>query len=79
MMNQQETDQKIQKKKPQLNSYIKYSTLAFQMGGIIVAGVLLGSWLDKRNANETPWFTIGIGLFSIFAALYLTLRDFLKK
>lgn len=78
-MSEKETDRENQKKKPQLNTYLKYSTLAFQMGGIIVAGVLLGSWLDKRSANETPWFTISIGLFSIFAALYLTLRDFLKK
>lgn len=78
-MSQKETDQKSQKKKHQLNSYLKYSTMAFQMGGIIVAGVLLGSWLDKRSQNEKPWFTIGIGLFSIFAALYITLRDFLKS
>lgn len=76
---QKETDQQNQKKKPQLNAYIKYSTMAFQMGGIIAAGVLLGSWLDERFESKTPWYTIGVGLFSIFAALYITLRDFLKS
>ena len=78
-MNQQETDQKNQKRKPQPNPYVKYSAIAFQMGAIIAAGVLLGRWLDERAVNETPWYTLGIGLFSIFAALYLTLRDLLKK
>ena len=77
-MSQQETDQKNQKKKPQLNPYLKYTSIAFQMGAIIALGVLLGQWLDEQAANETPWYTLCIGLFSIFAALYLTLRDLLK-
>ena len=78
-MSQKETDQENQKKRHQPNPYIKYSGIAFQMGAIIAVGVLLGQWLDERAANETPWYTIGIGLFSIFAALYLTLRDLLKS
>lgn len=61
-----------------LNSYIRYTAIAFQMGAIIGGGVWLGSWLDERQGNETPWYTIGIGLFSIFAALYLSLKDLLK-
>ena len=65
--------------KPPLNSYIKYTAIAFQMGAIIATGVWLGSWLDEKNQNATPWYTIGIGLFSIFAALYLSLKDLIKS
>lgn len=67
------------KKEQQLNQYIKYSAIAFQMAGIIGAGVWLGHWLDARYRGKTPWFTIGIGIFSIFVALYISLKDFLKK
>ena len=67
------------KKEQQLNQYIRYSAMAFQMAGIIGAGVWLGHWLDERYRSKTPWFTIGLGLFSIFVALYVSLKDFLKK
>jgi F0F1-type ATP synthase assembly protein I len=49
------------------------------MAGIIGGGVWLGYWLDGRYNTQTPWFTIGIGLFSIFVALYISLKDFFKK
>lgn len=70
---------KPQEKERQLNLYIKYSAIAFQMAGIIGGGVWLGYWLDGRYNTQTPWFTIGIGLFSIFVALYISLKDFFKK
>lgn len=49
------------------------------MAVIIAAGVGLGYWLDEKFANTTPWYTIGIGLFGIFAALYISLKDFFKN
>ncbi len=67
-----------QEKRPRPSPFLKYTGMAFQMGLIIAGGVILGSWLDGQYVNETPWFTISIGLFSIFAALYLTLRDLIK-
>ncbi len=76
---QKEEEKKVPKKERQLNQYIRYSAIAFQMGGIIGLGVWLGYWLDGRYNTQTPWFTIGIGLFSIFVALYVSLKDFLKK
>ncbi len=61
-----------------LKAVMKYSGMAFQMGIIIAGGVFFGSWLDKRAEHETSWYTIGIGLFSIFVALYVSLKDLLK-
>lgn len=59
-------------------NYMKYSGMAFQMGGIILFGVWVGKKLDERFSTSTPWFTIGLALFSVFAALYIVLKDFMK-
>ncbi len=75
----QPTEKAPPEKERQVNVYIKYSAMAFQMAGIIGGGVWLGYWLDQRYNTKTPWFTIGIGLFSIFVALYVSLKDFFKK
>ena len=58
---------------------MKYSGMAFQMGIIILIGTYAGTWLDKRFQTETPWFTVILALLSIFAALYLTLKDLFTK
>jgi hypothetical protein len=76
-----------QKKQPKgkkdplpLNPYLKYSTLAFQIGGIIILGVWLGDWLDAtyRPQAETPVYTIIFSLLFVFIALYVSLKDFIK-
>ncbi len=59
--------------------YMKYSGMAIQMGAIILLGVWAGMKLDERLGTETPWFTVGMSLFSIFAALYIALKDLFKK
>lgn len=66
-------------KKPPLNDYVKYTAIAFQMVAIIALGTWVGYWLDQKYETETPWFTIAIALLSVFAALYLTLKDFIGK
>ena len=60
----------------QTKSYAKYSGMAFQMGIIILLGTLLGQWLDTK-LQTAPYLTILLALFSIFAALYIALKDFL--
>ncbi len=59
--------------------YMKYSGMAIQMGAIILLGVWSGRKLDERFQSDTPWFTVGLALFSIFAALYVALKDLFKK
>lgn len=63
----------------QPNPFLKYSTMAVQMAAIIGLSVYAGSKLDAKYATKKPWFTMGLSLFGIGAALYLTLRDLLRK
>jgi F0F1-type ATP synthase assembly protein I len=76
---QEEEDSKKEEIRKGAQSYMKYSGMAIQMGVIILAGTYLGTWLDERFQTKTPWFTVGLALFSIFAALYVTLKDLFAK
>ena len=76
---QNKEDEKDKTRKGTQN-YMKYSGMAIQMGVIILVGTYAGTWLDRRFQTDTPWFTVGLALLSIFAALYITLKDlFVKK
>lgn len=61
-----------------LNKYLEFVNIAFQMGIIIAAGVLLGIWLDKKFPNDFSGFTIGISLLGVFIALYQVIRRVIK-
>ena len=62
------------KKKKQLSSYIKYSSLTTQMAVIIASGTFFGDYLDKKHTSDTPVYTIILSLLSIFLALYWVLK-----
>lgn len=64
------------KKRKQGHNYMKYSGMAFQMGAVILVGVFIGKKLDAYFETE-PYLLIVMALFSIFAALYTTLKDLL--
>jgi F0F1-type ATP synthase assembly protein I len=64
---------------PKVNPWLKYSNLAFQMIGVIVSTALVGKYLDKWLNTSFPLFTLVLVLFGVFAALYLVLKDLLKK
>lgn len=61
-----------------LNKYLEFVNIAFQMGIIIAAGVLLGIWLDKKFPNDFSGFTIGVSLLGVFIALYQVIRRVIK-
>lgn len=65
-------------KKPALNPVLKYSGMAFQMIGIIVALTFVGKFLDHSFETQFPVFTLVFVIFSVFAALFLTIRDLIK-
>lgn len=65
--------------KSQRNNYMKYSGMAFQMGIIILIGTLIGQKLDARYQTEKPYITIVFALLSIFAALFITLKDIIRN
>ncbi|MDY0101645.1 MAG: AtpZ/AtpI family protein [Lentimicrobium sp.] len=72
-------------KKPQQNknqnysSYARYSALAIQAGVIIFAGTFGGYKLDAYLNLKFPIFTLVLSLLSVFAAIWLLIRDVLKK
>ena len=62
-----------------VRNYAKYSGMAFQMGIIILIGTFIGKKLDAYFQTERPYLTIFLALLSIFTALYVTLKDLIKK
>lgn len=73
-----ESNNKSSGKKKQPNAFIKYSSMATQMAVIIVAGALGGIQLDKYLETQTPWFTGGLTILSVFLAMYFAVKDLLK-
>ena len=69
---------KEEKPKKQLNNYAKYSSLAFQMVAIILAGVFGGIKLDELVALEFPLFTVVLSLVAVVLSMYYAVKDFLK-
>ncbi len=76
--------EKNQKKLPEnkgrkgIQDFAKYSGLAFQMIAIILVMTWIGTKLDKYLSLNTPIFTVIFSLLGVFAAIYTSLRDFLK-
>lgn len=63
----------------QPNLFLKYSNLAIQMGLIIGLSAWGGQKIDEHYKNTTPVFSIILGLSGVIAALYLVLKDFIKR
>lgn len=72
--NPEESDRKPVRRSTE---YLKYSGMAIQMGVIIFLGTFGGQKLDEHFQFETPWCTLAGALLGIFAAFYLTLKDFI--
>jgi F0F1-type ATP synthase assembly protein I len=62
-----------------MQNFTRYSGIAFQMIGIILITTFGGIKLDKITGWETPVFTIVLSLLGVFAAIYVSIKDFLKK
>ncbi|MBI5218317.1 MAG: AtpZ/AtpI family protein [Bacteroidia bacterium] len=69
----------IQKSKKQLNDYARYSGIAFQMIAVVLLGVFVGIQLDKWVHFKFPVFTVVLSISSVFIALYLVLKDLIRK
>ncbi|RLD39024.1 MAG: ATPase F0F1 [Bacteroidetes bacterium] len=70
---------KTNKQKKDLNAYVKYSGLALQMGVIIGVGMFGGVQLDKLTSWQFPLFTLILSLASVALAIYIAIKDFIKK
>lgn len=72
-------NQEKKPKSPTNNSYLKYSGMAIQMAVIITLGVFGGKKLDQFLNLKQPIFTLLFSLLAVFAAIYISIKDFLKK
>lgn len=69
------------KKKPPLNSFIIYSSMAFQMGIIIFGSAYGGVKLDEYTKAQQyieadfPVFTLAFTILGVVIAMYLFLKD----
>ncbi len=65
-----------QKPAKQLNPYLRFTSVAFQMGATIYLGNLLGKWLDTKYDKDF-WESI-ITLFAVFLAIYQVISQVIK-
>ncbi|TAH41078.1 MAG: AtpZ/AtpI family protein [Bacteroidetes bacterium] len=70
---------KTPKKKQPDYSYMRYASMGTQMLVIIGLGVFGGYYLDKYLELKIPVFTLVLSLSSVAIAIYLSIKDFLKK
>lgn len=79
MESQKKPPQKKQDHNSQLNQYIRYSGLGFQMLAAILIGLWLGMKTDAWLGMEQPVFTIIFILTSIIASLFILIRGLPKS
>jgi ATP synthase protein I len=70
---------KITKKKNQLDNYIKYSSLAFQMGATIAFFAWVGVQIDEWQSTKEPYYTVAFSLLGVFLSLYLVIKGLLNE
>jgi F0F1-type ATP synthase assembly protein I len=51
-----------------------FIAIGFELGFSVIAGILLGEYIDKLVGTETPWFTILGLLAGGFAGFNILLR-----
>lgn len=69
---------KPSRKPTPLNNLARLSGIGIQMGIIIALGSYGGKKLDEYYQLEKKWFTIGLTLLAVAAALYLTIKQINK-
>ena len=65
--------------KNSLKNYAKYSGIAFQMAAVIFLGRWGGYKLDTFFKFESHILTLILSLLSVILAIYVAVKDFIKK
>ncbi len=68
----------LKQKKNQLSNYAKYSSMAFQMGIIVLGGAYGGVVLDRYLNWKFPVFTVAFSIISVVIAVYFFIRDLIN-
>lgn len=74
----QKKKKELRKNKERLNSYVKYSGIAFQMIAIILIGVFGGMKLDKWLKTDKPVFTAILAVLAVILSIYYSIKDLLR-
>lgn len=59
--------------------FLRYSTMATQMGITIFLGVWGGKKLDQYFGSKFPIWTVVLSLAAVMLAIYQVIRELLKK
>jgi F0F1-type ATP synthase assembly protein I len=59
----------------QINSYAKFSGVAFQMIAIIGVFAFAGYKIDESAGHTVKWVTATLSLIGVFIALYIVIRS----
>ena len=70
---------KLEQSKKAANDLARYSGMAFQMIAIILAGLFGGRGLDRAFHTKKPVFTAILIVLAVFIAIYIVVKDLLKK
>jgi F0F1-type ATP synthase assembly protein I len=65
----------MESNKKQSNKWLALINIPFQMGLIILIGMLFGRWLDEKFENENVVYTIIFSLLAVFLSLYNVIRQ----
>lgn len=74
-----EEQNNLEDAKKKVNTFAKYSALGIQFGAIVGFFAWLGNFLDKKQENDTPVWTIVFCLLGVGGGLYLMLKDLIKN
>ncbi|MCX6352648.1 MAG: AtpZ/AtpI family protein [Bacteroidetes bacterium] len=61
------------------NTVGRYMGTGFQIAGPVIAGFVIGYYIDKYLNNKTPIFTLLLSTLMIVVGLYRLVKEFMKK
>ncbi|MGQ8337297.1 AtpZ/AtpI family protein [Sunxiuqinia sp. A32] len=67
----------LKKPKRNLDQFIRYSSLAFEMAAIMVMGVFAGIKIDDWLNLSFPIFTLVLMILAVIGAIYHAIKKFL--
>ena len=72
-------DDKERNSQDKTRAYLKYSGLVFQLVGVVVAGLLIGKWLDGLLHLEKPYITMLLILVFFSGYMYKLYIELSRK
>lgn len=62
-----------------INSYLRYSGLAFQLAAVVFVGIFVGKWIDEKMGMAKPIFTMLLVLILFGGYMYKLYIELTKK